>query len=135
MYDYEEVTAMSLKAIEKLNAAGIKCTVLTKGILPPQLAELSDENEYGISLVSTNEKFREKYEPNSAPYAERIAALNCLYKKGCKTSRHARIDCSPVEDQRDQAKQDSLPHGSALYDSVPYLHGASRSIVDLYQFY
>ena len=37
-------------AIRKLNEAGIKCTTLTKGLLPIELAELSPENEYGITL-------------------------------------------------------------------------------------
>ena len=41
MYGYDEVGEMSLKIIEKLNNAGIKCTVLTKGILPIELSELS----------------------------------------------------------------------------------------------
>lgn len=80
-----EVSKMSLAAIRKLNAAGIKCTVLTKGILPPALAELSKENEYGISLVSLNEDFRKKYEPFTAPYRERIDALKALHEAGCKT--------------------------------------------------
>lgn len=80
-----EVSEMSLAAIKKLNDAGIKCTVLTKGILPPALAELSKENEYGISLVSLNEEFRKKYEPFTAPYRERIDALKALHDVGCKT--------------------------------------------------
>lgn len=80
-----EVSEMSLAAIRKLNAAGIKCTVLTKGILPPALAELSKENEYGISLVSLDEEFRKKYEPFTAPYRERIDALKALHDVGCKT--------------------------------------------------
>jgi DNA repair photolyase len=85
MYGYDEVTTLSLKAIEKLNNAGIKCTVLTKGILPPELANFSPDNEYAISLVSTNEYFRQKYEPNSAPYSQRLEALDYLSSQGCKT--------------------------------------------------
>ena len=34
MYGYSEIEEMSLAAIKKLNDAGIKCTVLTKGLLP-----------------------------------------------------------------------------------------------------
>ena len=34
MYAYEEISEMSIAAIRKLNDHGIKCTVLTKGILP-----------------------------------------------------------------------------------------------------
>lgn len=85
MYGYEDVSRMSIKAIQKLNDAGIKCTVLTKGILPRELAQLSSENEYGITLVSLNEDFRREYEPNSATFDERIQALRTLHELGCKT--------------------------------------------------
>ena len=37
MYEYEEITKISIAAIKKLNAAGIKCTTLTKGLLPIEL--------------------------------------------------------------------------------------------------
>ena len=85
MYGFDEIGKMSLAAIRKLNDAGIKCIVLTKGILPIELAELSPENEYGITLVSLAETFREEYEPNTAPYSERITALKKLHEAGCKT--------------------------------------------------
>lgn len=85
MYGYDEVGEMSLKIIEKLNNAGIKCTALTKGILPIELAKLSKENEYGITLVSLDENFRQEMEPNSAPFKERIEALKTLHDAGCKT--------------------------------------------------
>lgn len=85
MYEYSEVCEMALKAIKKLNDAGIKCTVLTKGILPYSLSELSSENEYGITLVSLDEKYREKMEPGAASYRERLAALKALHDAGCKT--------------------------------------------------
>lgn len=85
MYGYDDVKKMSLQIIKKLNNADIKCTALTKGILPISLEKLSKENEYGITLVSLNENFRKNMEPNSAPYAKRIASLKALYKKGCKT--------------------------------------------------
>ena len=76
---------MSIAIIKKLNAAGIKCTVLTKGLLPLALAELSPKNEYGITLVSLDENFRQEMEPNSAPFTERIKALRALHDAGCKT--------------------------------------------------
>lgn len=85
MYGYDEVGEMSLKIIEKLNNAGIKCTALTKGVLPIELAKLSKENEYGITLVSLDENFRQEMEPNSAPFKERIEALKALHDAGCKT--------------------------------------------------
>lgn len=85
MYGYEEVAQMSIAAIRKLNAAGIKCTVLTKGILPIELADLSPDNEYGITLISLDEAYREKMEPYAAPYNERLAAMRVLHDRGCKT--------------------------------------------------
>lgn len=85
MYGYDEVSQMSIAIIKKLNVAGIKCTALTKGILPIELATLSPENEYGITLVSLDEVFRQEMEPNSAPYQERIDALRILHNAGCKT--------------------------------------------------
>ena len=85
MYGYDDVKEMSLAAIKKLNAAGIKCTALTKGILPSKLAELSKENEYGITLISLNEEYRKQMEPGAAPYTERLAALKALHDAGCKT--------------------------------------------------
>lgn len=85
MYGYDEIAQMSVAAIKKLNAAGIKCIVLTKGILPIELADLSLENEYGITLISLNENYRERMEPGAASYQDRIAAMRKLHEKGCKT--------------------------------------------------
>ncbi len=85
MYGYDEISEMSLNAIRKLNDNGIKCCVLTKGLLPMELSELSSENEYGITLVSVNESFRKKMEPYSAIYEDRLEALKYLHNKGCKT--------------------------------------------------
>ena len=48
MYGYDEISDMSIKSIKKLNEAGIKCTVLTKGLIPIDLKDFSKENEYGI---------------------------------------------------------------------------------------
>ncbi len=85
MYQYKEVQDMSLASIRKLNAAGINCSVLTKGILPLELANLSKNNKYGITLISTNEAFRKRIEPGSAPWKKRLAALKALHDAGCKT--------------------------------------------------
>ena len=82
---YPEVSAMSIAAIRKLNNAGIRCTTLTKGILPMELAQLSPENEHGITLISLDEGYREKMEPGAAPYADRLAALRALHDAGCRT--------------------------------------------------
>ena len=85
MYGYQEIADLSIRLIRMLNNAGIKCTVLTKGVLPHELAELSKSNEFGITLISLNEDYRKQYEPFSAPYKERIESLYWLHKKGLKT--------------------------------------------------
>ncbi|MHB1417976.1 MAG: radical SAM protein [Bacillota bacterium] len=85
MYGYDEIKAMSFAAIEKLNAAGIKCTVLTKGILPIELTKYSNENEYGITLISLDENYRHIVEPGAASYKDRLAALRALHDKGLRT--------------------------------------------------
>ena len=76
---------MSLAAIRKLNDAGIKCTVLTKGLLPSELATFSKENEYGITLISLNEEYRKRVELGAASYKDILAALRYLHDQGCKT--------------------------------------------------
>lgn len=85
MYQYPEIEKMSIAAIKKLNAAGIKCSVLTKGLLPFDLSSLSKDNEYGITLISLSEDFRGWIEPGAAPLNLRLAALRALHDAGCKT--------------------------------------------------
>lgn len=85
MYGYNEISTMSLAAIKKLNDANIKCTVLTKGVLPIELAQYSHDNEYGITLISLNEKYRQKNEPGAASYVERLTSLKALHEKKYKT--------------------------------------------------
>ncbi|MBU4348078.1 MAG: radical SAM protein [Nanoarchaeota archaeon] len=88
MYDYKEIQDMSLKIIKRLNKDQIRCTVLTKGIYPKKLIDKKTygvNNEYGITLVSLDDKFKEKFEPYSASYKRRINALKELHKKGLKT--------------------------------------------------
>jgi DNA repair photolyase len=85
MYGYKEISDLTVKLIKIVNDSGIKCTALTKGTLPNELIKLSDCNEFGITLVSLDEGFRQKWEPNSAPYKERIKSLKYLHDKGIKT--------------------------------------------------
>lgn len=85
MYGYPEIEETSLAAIRRLNADHIKCRVLTKGLLPIELKYLYGENEYGITLISLDEDYREKMEPGAASYADRLAALKALHDAGCKT--------------------------------------------------
>lgn len=85
MYGYNDVSEMSIRIIQKLNTNNIKCSVLTKGVLPIELAQLSSENEYGITLVSLDEEFRNHFEPHTATFQERIQALRALHDAGCYT--------------------------------------------------
>lgn len=88
MFEQQEVHELSLKIIDRLNKDGIRCTVLTKGLYPKELAGRngqSTNNEYGITLVSLNESFRKEFEPNSATFRDRIKSLKHLHDKGFKT--------------------------------------------------
>jgi|SRR3989304_3379603 len=85
MYGYREIEDLSIKLIKMLNDAKIKCTVLTKGCLPVELSQFARDNEFGITLISLDENFREKNEPFSSSYKERIECLYKLHKLGIKT--------------------------------------------------
>jgi DNA repair photolyase len=85
MYGYPEISELSIKIISMLNKSGVHCTALTKGLLPEELTGLSKDNEYGITLISLNEIFRQKYEPYAADYQNRITSLRFLHEKGFKT--------------------------------------------------
>ena len=106
MNGYPEVSAMSIASIRRLNNAGIRCTTLTKGILPLELAQLSLENEHGITLISLDESYREKMEPGAAPYADRLAALRALHDAGCRT--WVSIEPYPTPNLIEQDLQDIL---------------------------
>jgi DNA repair photolyase len=85
MFGAPEVAELSMDLIAMVNAEGIAASVLTKGVLPAELADrrrFPCDNVYGISLVSLSEEFRRKWEPGAAPYAERIAALRRLREAG-----------------------------------------------------
>ena len=88
MYKQKEISDLTLKIIERLSEDNIRCTVLTKGILPKELINTEKygvNNEYGITLVSLSSKFKSIFEPGSAPYKKRIKSLKYLHKKGLKT--------------------------------------------------
>ena len=79
MYEYDEIATMSMNAIELLNASNIRCTVLTKGILPAALSDRNRfpaDNEYGITLIF-NEVQKQGYAngriiSQQYPYRKRI---------------------------------------------------------------
>lgn len=85
MVGYDEIAEMSLAAIKKLNSNDIKCSILTKGVLPKELSAFSRCNEYGITLITLNEDFRVKVEPFAASIRDRISALRYLHDQGCYT--------------------------------------------------
>lgn len=85
MYGHEDICNLSIKVLKKANGSGVRCSVLTKGILPEKLAELPLDNEYGITVVSLDTAFICQYEPGAAPIQERIASLKKLHDRGCKT--------------------------------------------------
>ena len=60
MYKYEDISNLSIEILKLVNSYNIPCTALTKGILPKELANLSKDNSYGITLISLNEEFRKK---------------------------------------------------------------------------
>lgn len=85
MYGRDDINNLSLEILKKANNEGVNCSVLTKGILPYELAKLSKNNEYGITVVSLNDVFLKEYEPNAADIHQRIASLRALHDSGCKT--------------------------------------------------
>jgi DNA repair photolyase len=85
MYQNKEIQDMSYNIIKKINDYNIKCSVLTKGILPKKLKRLSKSNLYGITLISLSESFRKEMEPNSTPYMKRIKSLEYLHNEGFST--------------------------------------------------
>ncbi len=94
MYDFEEgdlipeIKELTLKIIETLNKEEIRVTTLTKGFYPEEILNRKrflQNNEYGITLVSLDDKFKQKFEPFSAPYKKRIESLKRLAKAGLKT--------------------------------------------------
>ncbi|MEG0314938.1 MAG: radical SAM protein [Erysipelotrichaceae bacterium] len=87
MSGFPEVEEMSLSIISKINSYNIPVEILTKGILPFKLKQISNnrDNVFGITLVSLSEKFREKYEPGASLYNDRIKSLRECHDNGMKT--------------------------------------------------
>ncbi len=128
MVGHPEVGSLSLALIELLNAHGVRASVLTKGVLPAALGErpFRRDNTLGISLVSLDEGFRQRFEPGAAPYAERITALRRLHEAGCRTLVHVepyptsnivRQDVQPLLEQ--VAFVDELYFGGWNYSALP----------------
>jgi DNA repair photolyase len=109
MTGYPEVSEMSLKLIRLINLYHIPSSILTKGILPAELADrerFPENNLYGISLISLNEDFRRHWEPGSSPYNARIEALKQLQEQGRQTLVH--IEPYPTPNILQQNLEDIL---------------------------
>ena len=74
MYKRPDIQTLSLEVLRRANAANVRCSVLTKGILPTELAELPLRNEYGITVVSLSEAFKNT---NPEPHPFRIELIPC----------------------------------------------------------
>ena len=85
MYGYNDIKKLSIDVINLINKYNIPCHILTKGVLPKELLNTSKNNMFGITLVSLSEEFRQKYEPGSATYSDRINSLKKLHDAGFKT--------------------------------------------------
>ena len=109
MCGYPEVTGMSLKLMAIINSFNMRCSILTKGKLPVDLADrnrFSADNLYGISMVSLNEEFRIRWEPGAASYNERISALKYLHDCGLRTLAH--IEPYPTPNLLEQNIEDLM---------------------------
>jgi len=82
-----EIEVLTLKIVERLNQAGIRVTILTKGFYPDEILDgrFLKDNEYGMTLVSLNDEFRQQFEPFSAPYEKRVNSLKRLHNSGLNT--------------------------------------------------
>jgi DNA repair photolyase len=139
MIGYPEITAMSLRLIALINSHGIRCSILTKGRLP---ADLSDRHRFpadnllGISLISQNEEFRKLWEPEAAPYHERIRALKSLHDNGCQTLVH--IEPYPTPNILKQNLEDLLKtigFVDHIYFSGWNYNSEARRYTDYVEFY
>ncbi len=81
------IQKLTLRIIEKLNKSDLKATVLTKSQFPDDLVDerFSQDNEYGITLVSMDKEFHRRYEPFSISPSRRLRSLERLHKSGLKT--------------------------------------------------
>ncbi len=106
MYKYKEVSDMSIKILEKLNKNNIKCTILTKGVYPNiRMNKQTKLNEYGITIVSLNNEFKNRYEPYTAPFLKRINSLKQLHDKGLKTWVSMEPYPTPLLDKKHNLKK------------------------------
>lgn len=88
MYQENEIGELTLKILARLDQDNIKSILISKGIYPKQLNDARTygcQNEYGSTIVSLSEEFRQRFEPFAAPVDLRIEALKKLHDAGLKT--------------------------------------------------
>jgi len=92
MYDsqsgrlFTDVKVLTMHIIELLNDYGVRAETLTKGYYPSHLVNLKGrKNNFGITLTSLNENFRQSWEKDSAPYQRKIDSLKFLSYQPNKT--------------------------------------------------
>ncbi len=133
MNAFPEVTAMSLELIAIINSYGIRCSVLTKGIIPAELADgkkFLAGNILGISLVSLSEEFRKRWEPGAVPAAARIEAIRKLHDQGCTTLVH--MEPYPTPNIIDQDLPEIL-ESIAFVDSIYFSGWNYNQVVKQYE--
>lgn len=90
-----DIQELTIALAQILNDRGFSCRFLTKGLYPVnriekflQIKKFSDKaegNNFGISLVSVNKEFRQRWEPFASDFHERINYLKILHEMGFKT--------------------------------------------------
>lgn len=83
MKGFSEVTKLTLQIINRLNQDDIKVITLTKGVIPEETLSTKKINEFGITLISLDKSFKDKYEPFASDYEER--SLKKAHEAGYKT--------------------------------------------------
>lgn len=109
----DDIQEMSLKIISLLNFYGLRVSLLTKGELPVEyIIEIEKRynrlNQYGITLVSVDKEFYEKFEPGAAHPLVRVKHLEYLHNSGCYT--WVNMEPYPTERLHKQDIVDVLNH-------------------------
>ena len=88
MHEQPEIHELTLAILRRLHKENINAVVITKGVYPSELADTSrygTGNEYGSTIVTLAEEFRQRFEPGAAPILARINSLRTLHEAGLKT--------------------------------------------------
>jgi len=138
MVGYPEVQTMSIRIAERINSFSMTCDILTKGVLPEELSgsTFSRNNQYGISIVSLDENFRQIWEPGASPYKDRIKALRYLHDKGFYVYAHIEPYPTPNIFEQDFSELlESLSFVNSIYFGGWNYNSTSEKYPDRVQFY